>query len=33
VARNAALSADATVDEDALTRTIITLASEYGRYG
>jgi hypothetical protein len=21
------------VDEDALTRTIITLASEYGRYG
>ena len=33
VARNAALSADETVDEDALTRTIITLASEYGRYG
>jgi hypothetical protein len=32
-ARNAALSAHATVDEDALTRTIITLASEYGRYG
>jgi hypothetical protein len=33
VAQNTAVSADATVDQDALTRTIITLASGYGRYG
>ena len=33
MARNATLHAIARADEDALTRAIITLASQYGRYG
>ena len=32
-ARHAALPADTAEDEDALTRAIIALASQYGRYG